>query len=164
MAARNLALANTARIRHAGIDADEMFSFVTKLAPINALAERAPGFVWRLADLNGATGVEVFPEDPNVIINLSVWESLEAAFDFTYKTVHAKVMSRRSEWFVPVEGVSNLALWWIGEGHKPSVAEAIEAMRLVRANGPSPKAFTFETPFNAAGAPAVPAVPRKDCA
>ncbi|MEO0882706.1 MAG: DUF3291 domain-containing protein [Pseudomonadota bacterium] len=163
----HLALANIARIRHAGgIEADEMFSFVTKLGPINTLAERAPGFVWRLKDDvgDGATGFEVLEDDPNVIINLAVWESIETAYDFTYKTVHAKLMSRRTDWFDPVDGIANLALWWVPADHQPTVAEAVARMRAIYAYGASPEAFTFNLPFSASGEPVEPNFPKKDCA
>ncbi|MEO0983906.1 MAG: DUF3291 domain-containing protein [Pseudomonadota bacterium] len=162
----HIAQVNIARIKHENIDAPEMFTFVTKLAPINTLAERAPGFVWRLADEDGdgATGIEVFPEDPNVIMNMSVWETMEDMFDFAYKTVHAKVMKRRAEWFIPVEGIANLALWWVEAGHIPTVAEATARMRALHANGPTPEAFTFDLAFDPSGKPVLRDWPKKDCA
>jgi len=161
-----LAQVNIAKIRHGSLDAPEMFPFVTKLAPINTLAERAPGFVWRLTDGDGdgALGIDVFEEDPNVVINLSVWESLPAVHDFTYRTVHAKIMARRAEWFIPVPAIANLAMWWVPDGHRPDVPEAVARMRRLHGDGPTPDAFDFTNPFDETGQPISPPSIRKLCA
>ncbi len=161
-----LANANIARIIHAGVDAPQMSGFTSRLATINALAERSPGFVWRLQDEtgDGATGIEVLADEPRVIINLSVWQDVSSLFTFTYKTAHAKMIRDRTDWFEPVAGLANLALWWVDDGHQPTVAEAVARMRLLAANGPGPDAFTFGAAFSAGRKPIVANWPEKDCA
>lgn len=166
MARFHIAQANIARIAHEGIEAPQMADFVAKLAPVNELAERSPGYVWRLKDEagNDATSVPVFDGDPRVIINMSVWQSLDHLFEFAYKTVHAKLIRDRQKWFEPVEGIANMALWWIAEGHEPTVEESITRMRRLTEVGPSPEAFVFSLPFDADGRPFVRQWPEKDCA
>ena len=112
------------------------------LDPVNALADAAAGFVWRLQDDDGnATSIRAFDDD-RMILNMSVWESAEALSDFTYRSAHRDVMRRRREWFaVPDE--AHLVLWWVPVGHVPDVEEAKARLELLRRVGPSPPAFTF---------------------
>jgi hypothetical protein len=35
-------------------------------------------------------------------------------------------------------------MWWIPEGPEPTLAEAMERLELLRAEGPTPRAFTFK--------------------
>ena len=59
-----LAQLNVARML-APLDSPELADFVASLAPVNAAADVAPGFVWRLADESGtgATPIRVFDDD-----------------------------------------------------------------------------------------------------
>jgi hypothetical protein len=41
------------------------------------------------------------------------------------------------------------AMWWIPAGHRPTVAEAMERVAMLRENGPGPEAFTFRDPYPA---------------
>jgi hypothetical protein len=143
----HLAQVNVGRLR-APVDAPETAAFMAALDPINALADAAPGFVWRLqTDDGNATSVS-FNDDPMVIINMSVWESIEALSEFVYRTEHVDVMHRRAEWFHrSVEAY--LALWWIPAGHLPSVEEAATRIAALRADGPTAFAFTFRERFPA---------------
>ena len=120
--------------------------FRTNLDPINALAESSPGFVWRLQDDTGnATGIKPFGDDLE-IVNLTVWESIDALADFTYRTGHREFLRRRREFFeAPTD--SYLCLWWIPEGTIPTVEDAIERLEHLRANGPTRTAFTFRQRF-----------------
>ena len=162
----HLAQVNIAQIRHASIDAPEMESFTSRVEAMNALARRSPGFVWTLEgeDGVGATRVEVFPENPNIIIQLSKWESVESLFQFAYKTAHAKLIAAKHDWFVPVPNIANMALWWVADDHLPTIAEAKAAMARLHRDGPSPRAFDFATSFAASGEPITTHWPRKDCA
>jgi hypothetical protein len=136
------------------IDGDVMREFVANLEPVNALADAAPGFVWRLQTEDGnATAISVF-DDPSLIVNLSVWEGVEALADFVYRSDHRDVMVRRREWFERM-GDAFLALWWIPAGHRPSVAEAENRLRRLRADGPTAYAFTFRQLFPAPDASTV---------
>jgi hypothetical protein len=122
--------------------------FVAALDEINALADAAPGFVWRLRTEDGdATAVRGFGDD-RLIINMSVWTSLDALADYVYRGGHVAVMRRRREWFVPLREAYQ-ALWWVPAGHRPTVAEAERRVAHLRAHGPSGYAFTFRAPFPA---------------
>ena len=147
MGTHHLAQVNVGRLR-APVDAPETAAFMAALDPINALADAAPGFVWRLqTDEGNATSVS-FNDDPMVIINMSVWESIEALSEFVYRTEHVDVIRRRAEWFHrSVEAY--LALWWIPAGHLPSVEEAATRIAALRADGPTAFAFTFRERFPA---------------
>lgn len=148
----HLAQVNIARPL-APLDTPKLAEFVAQLAPVNALAEAAPGFIWRLVGDGGdATSIRV--DDPTIIVNMSVWETPEHLFEFVYKTVHAKVMARRREWFERMQ--TFVVLWWIPAGHVPTVGEAMAKLALLEANGPSPEAFTFKQRYAAPGTPGEP--------
>jgi heme-degrading monooxygenase HmoA len=141
----HLAQVNIARAREP-LDAPLLADFVAALDPVNARADRAPGFVWRLTASDGAA-LTVDPSgDDRLIVNMSVWESLEALRAFAYTDPdHVAVMRRRRSWFERLE--QHLALWWIDAGSVPTVAQANERLTLLRAIGPSPDAFTFRRHF-----------------
>jgi Domain of unknown function (DUF3291) len=140
-----LAQANIGRLR-APIDDPIMEGFRSQLDPLNALADRSPGFVWRLQTEDGnALAIRPFA-DERMAINMSVWESLEALQQFVYRSAHVGPLRDRKEWFEPIEGPI-LVLWWIPAGHVPTVAEALERLQRLKQNGPSPDTFTFRTPF-----------------
>jgi heme-degrading monooxygenase HmoA len=145
MAAHHLAQVNLATLR-APLDAPELAGFVARLEPINALADAHPGFVWRLQTEDGdATAIRPF-DDERVMVNLSVWESLEALRTFVYASRHLDVMRHRREWFHRMAD-AYLALWWIPAGTVPTVAQAKDRLELLRRKGPTADAFTFRTPF-----------------
>ncbi|WP_437688166.1 DUF3291 domain-containing protein [Sorangium sp. So ce176] len=139
------------------LDSARLADFVSALDPVNALAEAAPGFVWRLKTDDGdATGVRAFGDD-RLIVNMSVWESPEALSDFVFRNPdHAAAMRRRREWFAPMKEAISV-LWWIPAGHIPTVAEAEERLEELRRHGPTPRAFTFRHQFPAPDAQAAPA-------
>jgi hypothetical protein len=148
MDAHHLAQLNIARLR-APIDSPELADFVAGLPEINGLAERSPGYVWRLQDESGnATALRPF--EPDVMVNLTVWESLDSLRGYVYRSAHLEQMRRRREWFLPFDG-PYLVLWWIPAGTVPTVAQAGERLDLLRRNGPSPEAFTFREPYPAPG-------------
>ena len=145
MGAFHLAQVNIALPREP-LDAPLLADFVASLDPVNASADAAPGFVWRLQTEDGdATGIRAFGDD-RLIVNMSVWESLEALRAFVYGDVtHLAVLQRRREWFDRLE--SFLVLWWVPAGHRPTVAEAEFRLAALRALGPTPDAFTFRRHF-----------------
>jgi len=120
--------------------------FVAALEGVNALAERSPGFVWRLkSDQGNATDIKV-TDDPNTIVNMTVWESVEALFDFVYKSAHRLVMARRREWFDrPVRAYQ--VLWWMPAGSVPTVEEGLARLTHLDVHGPTAHAFTFKQKF-----------------
>ncbi|MBV8949058.1 MAG: DUF3291 domain-containing protein [Solirubrobacterales bacterium] len=135
----NIALAR------APIDSDLLSEFVALLDSINALADGAPGFVWRLQPEDGnSLAVRGFDND-RMIVNLSVWESIDHLATFVYRSAHTGVMRRRREWFDRI-GV-HVALWWVPAGDLPTVAEAEERLAHLQAHGPTLYAFTFKRRF-----------------
>ena len=147
MAAHHLAQVNLATLR-APLDAPELAGFVAQLEPINALADASPGFVWRLQTEDGdATAIRPF-EDERILVNLSVWASLEALREFVYASRHLAVMRHRRQWFARMAD-PYLALWWVPAGTIPTVAEARDRLELLRRHGPTADAFSFRAPFPA---------------
>ena len=137
----------------AELDDPRLVDFIANLDRINQLGDRSPGFVWRHQNPDGnSTGTRV-GENPLVVINYTVWESLESLFEYTYHSDHVEVFRRRREWFEDHGGQHYLAMWWIPAGSIPTVEEAEERLAHLRANGPSPYCFTFKQRFPAPGAP-----------
>jgi hypothetical protein len=137
----HLAVFNIARLR-APMDDPLIDDFRTNLDPINALAEQSPGFVWRLQDESGnATSITPYP-DPMVITNMAVWESVDALAEFTYRSGHREFLRRRRDFFeAPTDAI--LVLWWIPDGHLPTMEEAMARLDHLREHGPTAHAFTF---------------------
>jgi len=130
----------------APLESEQLAEFVAALEPINALADSSPGFVWRLeGEAGDATDVNGFG-DERLIVNMSVWASLDALGEFVYRSAHAGVMRRRREWFERMP-TAYTVLWWVPRGHRPTVAEAEERLEALRHNGPTREAFTFREPF-----------------
>lgn len=138
-----LAQVNIGRVR-ASLEDESMQGFVSRLDEINALAEASPGFVWRLKSDVGPSSYLRPYDDERILVNMSVWESVEALKNYTYRTVHAELLRDRKSWFEKFEGAF-LALWWVPEGHIPSVDEAKKRLEHLEAHGPSQFAFTFKT-------------------
>jgi hypothetical protein len=145
MVMAQLAQLNVGRLL-APLDDPQTADFVAALDQVNALAEASPGFVWRLqSDSGNATDIRV-ENDPLLIVNLSVWDSIETLFDFTYRTAHSGILSRRRDWFEKMEA-AHLVLWWVPAGHVPSLAEALDRLERLRQEGPTADAFTFKRRF-----------------
>ena len=147
-----LAQVNVGRLT-APLDSQQLAAFVEALDPVNAAADAAPGFVWRLqSDDGNATSILAFEWDAGdsagVIVNLSVWTSAEALEDFVYSPLHRQILRRRREFFVPM-AEAYTALWWIPAGTIPTTSDAEERIRHLRAHGPSPFAFTLRHRFPA---------------
>ena len=142
----HLAQVNIALPR-APLDAPLLAEFVAQLEPVNAAADHSPGFVWRLQTEEGdATGIRAFGDD-RLIVNMSVWQSLEALRAFVYSArAHLDVLRRRREWFESFTE-AYLVLWWIPAGEIPTVRDAEERLALLRACGPTEDAFTFRVHF-----------------
>jgi Domain of unknown function (DUF3291) len=129
----------------APLESEQLADFVAALDPINAIADDSPGFIWRLqTDAGDATGINGFGDD-RLIVNLSVWQSLEALGDFVFRSGHVEVMRRRREWFERL-ATAYTALWWVPRGHRPSIAEAEDRLETLRRNGSTARAFTFREP------------------
>jgi hypothetical protein len=141
----NIAEVNVARMR-APLEDALMADFVARLEEINTLADRSPGFVWRLKDDSGnSTYIRPFGDD-RILFNLTVWESVEALKDYVYKSAHAELIRDRRRWFEHFEG-AQLAMWWVPKGHHPGVDEAKKRLEHLDQHGPSQYAFTFKSVF-----------------
>jgi len=113
--------------------------FEAALDEVNALAEAAPGFVWRMKG-------EGDSDDPTLTINITVWQSIDQLAAFAYRNLtHRAIMRRRKDWFV--EMPAYLALWWIEAGRTPSLQEALAKLNLIGRHGPTADAFDFRTVF-----------------
>jgi hypothetical protein len=141
----HLAQLNVARFK--APPGDPMLAeFMAALDPINAIADATEGFIWRLqTDEGNATSIHAF-EDDLMLVNMSVWESVEALADYVYSEPHLAIMRRRREWTVRLPE-QHICLWWIPAGAVPTVAEAFARLDHLRANGPTPHAFTFKKRF-----------------
>ncbi|MCH0538209.1 DUF3291 domain-containing protein [Streptomyces sp. MUM 203J] len=140
-----LAQVNLARLRHS-LESPELKPFVDGLDPVNAVADTADGFVWRLQTEGGdATALRVFG-DPSMLINMSVWRDAESLKAFMYQGRHRELLARRHEFFERVREPM-AALWWVPSGHRPTPAEAESRVLHLRAHGPTPYAFTLRDRF-----------------
>jgi len=143
----NIAQYNIAKLR-APLDSPQLADFMAALDPLNALADGYPGFVWRHQTEDGnSTSIRV-RGDPMILINFSVWKSIDQLHEYTYRTAHTDIYRRRREFFHQPEGDYHV-LWWIPDGHEPSVEEAEERLDYLRVNGPSAYAFGFKSRFAA---------------
>jgi hypothetical protein len=132
----------------APMDDPIMQDFLDALEPVNALADTSPGFVWRLQDESGdATSIQGF-DDPSLLVNLSVWESVDALKDFVYRSGHLDFLQAKKQWFKPLS-TPHLVLWWVPEGHILSISEARSRLGSLTLNGPTPEAFTLSQTFGA---------------
>jgi hypothetical protein len=139
-----LAQLNVALLRHP-LDHPDLEPFVSRLDEVNAQADAAPGFVWRLQEDSG-NATDLRPWGPEMIVNLSVWADLESLRSYIYAPGHVEVLRARRQFFVPMD-TSHLVLWWVPDGHIPTLDEARERLDLLDQQGPTPEAFTLSRPF-----------------
>ena len=127
--------------------------FFQAIPPINALAEVHPGFVWRLiGEVKEHTDIDFFL-DPLLVVNISVWADLESLQHFVYKSGHVQYIKRKREWMEPFDGPYTV-MWWVPDGHVPTLEEAKAKFDLLKELGPTAEAFDLKTVFPpSAGAP-----------
>lgn len=130
----------------APIDDPRIAEFVAQLDSINAIADKAPGFVWRLQSNSGNATDIAYNDDPFVIVNMSVWQSIEALRQYAYKSDHARVFRDRAKWFEKMEK-PNYCLWWVPVGHIPAVAEGRERLEHYQLHGATPHSFWFSQQY-----------------
>jgi hypothetical protein len=143
----HLAQLNVGRVIHP-VDHPAIRPFMDGLEHINRLADNSPGFVWRLQTESGnATDVRhPWSADPFALVNMSVWTSPEALKAYVYNSSHREYLARRAEFFEKPKQ-AHYVLWWVPEGHIPSLEEAAERREHYRKNGPTPFAFWFGALF-----------------
>ena len=143
-----LAQVNIGRVL-GGTDDPRMADFYNNLARVNAMAERMPGFVWRLKDESGDSAMALhWPGDPTMNVNMSVWEDDDALGKFVFQTVHRGIYARKHEFFEAPKQLT-VALWWVEDGHIPTLEEAKERLDHLNADGPSEFAFGWADPPSA---------------
>ncbi|MEA2492601.1 MAG: hypothetical protein QOJ29_512 [Thermoleophilaceae bacterium] len=128
------------------VDGPALVDFMALLDPVNELADNSPGFVWRMQDEDGNNTALRPYDDDRMIVNMSTWETIDALWDFVYKTMHIEVMRRRREWFERFES-TYLALWWVPAGTIPTIEDAKLRLASLDDHGPTPYAFTFKKRF-----------------
>jgi hypothetical protein len=145
MASYHIAQVNIGRIK-GPLEDPVMAGFVARLDEINALADASPGFVWRLQTSAGnATYFRPYDDD-RLLLNMSVWENIDALKFYVYNTAHAELLRQRAAWFEKFSGAYT-ALWWVPAGHIPGIDEAKKRLARLDAHGPTQFAFTFKTIF-----------------
>lgn len=148
MVKHQIAEINIAKMKGVDINDPLMKEFVENLENVNQIAEKSKGFVWRLKDENNnATSLNPY-DDEQIIINVSVWESIEDLETFMYKTFHAEFLKRRKEWFMSY-GTAHTAMWWIPAGYIPTLQEAVDKLDYLQKNGASSDSFDFRNKFPA---------------
>src|SRR5215831_19462157 len=141
----HIAQVNIGRMKGA-LEDPVMADFVARLDEINALADGSPGFVWRLqTDSGNATYLRPYDDD-RIIINMSVWETMEDLEEFVYRSRHAELLAQRRDWFEKLDKPI-LVAWWVPAGHIPSIDEGKKRLAFLEQHGPTPFAFTFRSPF-----------------
>jgi hypothetical protein len=141
----SLAQVNIGRLI-APIDDPRIAGFVSELDSINALAESSPGFLWRLQSSEGNATDIAYNDDPFVIINMSVWTSIDALKAFVYDSRHIEILKQRRAWFEKMDK-PHYCLWWVPAGHQPTVAEARERLEHYQLHGATSHSFWFSEPF-----------------
>ncbi len=140
-----------------------MADFVAGLAPVNALADASPGFIWRLqTSVGDATSLQPY-EDESILFNMSVWASLDAYSSYVYASegLHREFLKQRRRWFQRFDGPYT-TLWWVPQGHIPAVKEAKERLEHLRVHGESAHAFSLKKPFPAPDASNAPLTQQPD--
>lgn len=136
-----LAQINIAQTK-APLDSEIMFGFTSRIDEINNLAEQAEGFIWRLVTADDDSE-NVF-DNPEIVINMSVWRDLESLKQFVYRSSHLELLRKKSDWFTPIK-TAHQALWWIPKDHRPTLEEGKQKLDLLNKMGPTQEAFTFAT-------------------
>jgi hypothetical protein len=135
---------NIGRLKYP-IDDPRMADFVDNLARVNAMADRMPGFVWRLVgdgSNGGALELRPFP-DPMMAVNMSIWQSVEELETYVWKTVHQRFYNRKAEWFETM-AKHHFVMWFVEDGHIPTLDEAKERLAHLEAHGNSDHAFGWD--------------------
>ena len=125
-----------------------MRGFANRVDPINDLAQRAPGFVWRPTSERMMNDLLRLGRDPmSEAFNLSVWESVEALWEFTFGGLHLEAVKLSDKWFDPATALD--VMWWVPVGHQPTTEEGLAKLDLVKREGPTQSGFTFRKRFPA---------------
>lgn len=145
MSEYHIAQLNIAKMK-ADLDDPVMKDFVDNLDGVNGIADNSPGFVWRLETEEGdATTLQLF-DDNMLLVNMSVWESIDDLKNFVYESFHIEILKRKNEWFNKFDGMYQV-LWWVNAGTIPDVEEAKARLVYLQQHGESEVAFSFRNSF-----------------
>ena len=138
----HLAQLNVGRLV-APTDDPRVAEFMAALDRINSLGKRMPGFVWMMEG-SGTPGTgnteNSIGDDPQFVANLTVWDDVESLENFVWNTVHRQFYERRAEWF-EVMGDMHFVMWWVPQGHRPTLDEGLDRLDHLKAQGDSDHAF-----------------------
>jgi len=144
----HLAQCNISKLRD-DLDHPSMIEFETFLEPVNQWADRSDGFIWRLKNIDGLASSRLKPvyREPRTIVNLSVWKDIESLSEFTFGTIHTYFLKNRNKWMDKIEQVQ-FVMWWVKEGHLPTIDEAKSKLAELEQIGPTHRAFNWQQKFN----------------
>ena len=137
----HLAQFNIGRMTY-DLDDPRAADFVGGIDMLNRIAERSEGFVWKYETAMGGVVQDDVDNDPRMLINLTVWDSIAALKHFVFNTLHKHFLTRKAEWFTPLDR-AHLVMWWIAEGHRPDLKEAQGKLEQLRIEGASDAAFDW---------------------
>lgn len=149
MPTHHLAQLNIAHLADS-LESPRLADFVANLDRINALAEAAPGFVWRYTGLSGESAMEAKLFGADHIVNMSVWTEKQSLHNYVYRSAHAEIMAQRKQWFLRAS-VANQVMWWLPADTTPTLVEAANKLQTLRTQGPTEAAFTFKQDWPAPG-------------
>jgi Domain of unknown function (DUF3291) len=135
----HLAELNIGKFKYPTSDA-RMSEFMDNLDRVNALADRAEGFIWRLVSDGSNNATDLRFGDEDYAVNMSVWKDAKSLEDYVFKTVHVQIYKKRGEWFEKLEK-PHMVFWFVPEGYIPSLSEAIDKLEFYQKNGPIENAF-----------------------
>lgn len=136
----HLAQLNIGKPKYANDD-PRFAEFMDNLERINGLGESMPGFVWIHKDDSGHA-MDMPTPWPDAAANLTVWEKPEDLEHFVWNTVHKQFYKKKAEWFEEISS-SHFVMWWVEEGHRPSLEEAKERLDHLNEHGNSDFAFDW---------------------
>jgi len=131
----------------AKMDSAVMADFVNNTDRINTIAEESDGFVWRLVgdDSDDSYSINAFDSE-YILVNMSVWKNRESIFNYVYNSGHVEIFKRKKEWFNKMLKM-HMVLWYVEDGHIPTVEEGKERLEYLREHGESPLAFGFKSKY-----------------
>lgn len=143
----HLAQLNLAQSKFSSPNAPGMRSFRDNIQKVHQVAFQAEGFIWMWDESEYPIADDDPFQDPTLLVNMSVWRDIETLKHFTYKTFHVEIFKRKKEWFKHF-GKAYQVMWWIKEGHLPTLKEAKAKLDQLETHGPTIEAFTFSHPFH----------------
>ena len=129
------------------MDSPVMADFVNNTDRINALADKSDGFIWRLVGdaSDDSYSINAFDSD-YILVNMSVWKDRESLFNYVYNSGHVEIFKRKKEWFSKMPKM-HMVLWYVEDGHIPTVEEGKERLEYLHEHGESPYAFGFKSKY-----------------